>query len=119
MNGIVDVYEHYFNNLISFHFDFNKRRQHTCLACTNDFIDGYYKILSREQTEKFILNYFEHLKVFGYSIKSVDVFIRSIHNNGILSPKVKGEWKLKKDSVHEICVIEHYIHDDNVLLKEM
>ena len=119
MNGIVDVYEHYFNNLISFQFNFNKRKQHTCLACSSDFIDGYVEILSRQRTEKFIINYLEHLKIFGYSLKSVEIFIQSVRNNGILSPNVKGEWKLKKDILHEILVIEHYIYDDNVSLKEM
>ena len=119
MNGIIDVYEHYFNNLISFQFDFNKRKQHSCLACSNDFADGHFEILSREKTEKFIVNYLEHLKIFGYSIKSVEIFIQSIRSNGILSPKVKGDWKVKKDVLHEIIVIEHYICDDNVLLKEM
>ena len=119
MNGIIDVYEHYFNNLISFQFDFNKRKQHSCLACSNDFTDGHFEICSRERTEKFIVNYLEHLKIFGYSIKSVEIFIRSVRSNGILSPNVKGEWKIKKDDLHEIIVIEHYIYNDNVLLKEM
>ena len=116
MNGIIDVYEHYFNNLISFQFDFNKRKQHSCLACTKDFIDGHSEICSRERTEKFIVNYLEHLKIFGYSMKSVEIFIRSVRNNGILSPDVKGHWKIVKDTTHEIIVIEHFISDD--LLKE-
>ena len=120
MNGIVDVYEHYFNSLISFQFDFNKRKQHSCLACTKDFItEGHFEILSREKTEQFIINYLEHLKIFGYSVKSVEIFIQSIRNNGILSSKVKGDWKVKKHAMHDIIVIEHYIYDDNVLLKEM
>ena len=115
MNGIVDVYEHYFNNLISFQFDFNKRKQHSCLVCTSNLSDGdSYEILSREQTEKFIICYLEHLKIFGYSIKSVEIFIRSIRDNGILSLNVKGKWKIKKHDVHEIMIIEHYVSDEEV-----
>ena len=114
MNGIIDVYEHYFNNLISFQFDFNKRKQHSCLVCTNDFSDGHCEICSREQTEKFIINYLEHLKIFGYSIKSVEIFIRSVRDNGILSSNVKGNWKIQKHTVHEIIVIEHYLSNEDL-----
>ena len=119
MNGIVDVYEHYFNNLISFQFNFNKRKQHSCLVCTSDLSDGdTYEICSREQTEKFIINCLEHLKIFGYSIKSVEIFIRSVRDNGILSLNVKGIWKIKKHNVHEIIVIEHYVSNEDSSLKE-
>ena len=119
MNEIIDVYEYYFNNLISFQLDFNKRKQHSCLACTNDFIDGYFEICSREKTEKFIVDYLEHLKIFGYSIKSAEIFIRSVRNNGILSPNVKGHWKIVKDTLHEIIIIEHFVNNDELLLKEV
>ena len=113
MNGIVDVYEHYFNNLMSFQFDFNKRKLHSCLVCASDLTDGNsYQIYSREKTEKFIINYLEHLKIFGYSVKSVEIFIRSIRDNGILSENVKGYWKIKKHDQHEIIVIEHYIFNE-------
>ena len=119
MNGIVDIYEHYFNNLISFQFNFNKRKQHSCLVCTSDLSDGdTCEICSREQTEKFIINYLEHLKIFGYSIKSVEIFIRSVRDNGILSLNVKGNWKIKKHNVHEIIVIEHYVSNEDSSLKE-
>ena len=107
MNGIVDVYEYYFNNLCTFHFDYNKRKHHNCLVCTNQLSEEKYQICSREKTEDFIINYLEHLKVFGFSIKSADIFISSIRDNGILSSNVKGFWKIKKHDIHEIMVIEH------------
>ena len=56
MNGIVDVYEHYFNNLISFQFNFNKRKQHSCLVCTSDLSDGdTYEIYVRVNKQKNLL----------------------------------------------------------------
>ena len=112
MNGIVDAYEYYFNNLNSFHFDFNKRKQHNCLVCTNHLSDEIYQICSREKTEKFIIDYLEHLKVFGYSIKSAEIFICSIRDNGILSTHVKGFWKLRKHTTHEVMVIEHVVTNE-------
>ena len=115
MNGIVDAYEFYFNNLTSFHFDFNKRKHHNCLVCSNQISDDIYQICSREKTEKFIVHYLEHLKVFGFSIKCADIFISSIRDNGILSPNVKGFWKLKKHDKHEIIVIEHVITSEEYL----
>ena len=108
MNGLIDVYEHYFNDLISFRFDLHKRKQHTCLVCTNNISDnGDYGVYSREATEKFIIHYLEHLKVFGYCIKLAEIFIRSVRDNGILSSNVKGYWRIKKHDVHEIVIIEH------------
>ena len=119
MNGIIDVYEYYFSNLISFQFDLNKRKQHSCLVCTSDLSDvNSYEIFSREQTEKFIINYLEHLKIFGYSIKSAEIFIRSVRDNGILSSNVKGNWKIKKHNIHEVMVIEHIVSNEDLLVKE-
>ena len=112
MNGIVDAYEYYFQNLISFQFDFNKRKQHSCLVCVDQLSDEKIQICSREKTEKFIINYLEHLKIFGYSIKSADIFISSIRDNGILSSNVKGYWKIKKHHVHEVMVIEHVTNEE-------
>ena len=71
MNGIVDAYEYYFSNITTFHFDFNKRKNHNCLVCTGQLLDDTYQIFSREKTEKFIINYLEHLKVFGFSKKKL------------------------------------------------
>ena len=115
MNGIIDAYEYYFNNLISFQFDFNKRKQHDCLVCNNQLSDVDYQICSREKTEKFIINYLEHLKIFGYSIKSADIFISSVRDNGILSLNVKGYWKIKKHDLHEVMVIEHVLSDEKLI----
>ena len=109
MNGIIDTYEYYFSNLTSFQFDFNKRKRHNCMVCSTNLFDESYQICSREKTEKFIINYLEHLKVFGYSIKSAEIFISSIRDNGILSTNVKGFWKIKKHATHEVMVIEHVI----------
>ena len=109
MNGIIDTYDFYFNNLTSFHFDYYKKKNHNCLVCADQLTDENYLICSREKTEKFIVNYLEHLKIFGYSIKCADIFISSIRNNGILSSNVKGFWKLKKDNIHEVMVIEHVL----------
>ena len=129
MNGIIDVYEHYFSNLISFQFNLHKRKQHTCLVCTTNLSDTrIYGVYSRNSTEKFIINYLEHLKVFGYSIKLTEIFIDSVRQNGILSLNVKGHWKIKKHNVHEIVIIEHCVSNrnlddrgnffENLLLKE-
>ena len=115
MNGIVDVYEHYFQNLMSFQFDFNKRKQHSCLVCTNDFVNtDNYQICSRQETEDFIVNYLEHLKIFGYSMKSAEIVINSIRENGILSSNVKGNWKIKKHHNHEVVIIEHSLSNENL-----
>ena len=129
MNGIIGVYEHYFSNLISFQFNLHKRKQHSCLVCKTNLSDNrIYGVYSRKSTEKFIINYLEHLKVFGYSIKLTEIFIDSVRQNGILSLNVKGHWKIKKHNVHEIVIIEHCVSNrnlddrgnffENLLLKE-
>ena len=112
MNGIVDTYEFYFSNLTSFHFNLSKRRQHNCLVCSGELSDELYQICSREKTEKFIVNYLEHLKIFGFAIKTAEIFISSIRENGILSTGVKGFWKLKKHHIHEVMIIEHIVKED-------
>ena len=110
MNGIIDVYEKYFTDLTSFQFDLNKRKQHSCLACTSDIVN---KKLSREAVEEFIINYLEHLKVFGYCLKLTEIFIKSVRENGILSTKVKGYWILKKHFIHNVFIIEHSTSRDS------
>ena len=107
MNGIVDVYEKYFADLTSFQFDFHKRKQHTCLICTSKITDGCYGIFCRKLTEKFVIDYFEHLKVFNYCVILSNIFIESVRENGILSSKVKGYWQIKKHTNHEVVIIEH------------
>ena len=107
MNGIVDVYEKYFNELTSFQFDLRKRKQHSCLVCTNYTTDDNYGTFCRKPTEKFVVEYLEHLKVFNYSVILANIFIESVRNNGILSSNVKGYWQIKKHDHHEVVVIEH------------
>ena len=107
MNAIVDVYEFYFTNLMTFHFDLFKRKQHDCAVCSENVSDIKCQIYSREKTEKFIIEYLEHLKIFGFSVKTADLFIDCIRKNGILSPNVKGFWKIRKDYKYELYVIEH------------
>ena len=111
MNGIVDLYEKYFTDLTSFQFDLHKRNQHSCLVCTTD-----YGIYSRETVEKFIINYLEHLKVFNYCLTLVQIFIKSVRESGVLSSQVKGYWKIKKHSIHEVTIIEQviYLSDKNL-----
>ena len=104
MNGIIDVYENHFNNLVSFQFDLQKRNRHDCLICSTDITEGIYP---RKFIEEFIINYLEHLKVFGYSIKLCKIFIKSVRENGILCLQVKGQWLIKKHDKHEVFVIEH------------
>ena len=112
MNGIIDVYEFYFANLMTFHFDLFKRKQHNCAVCSEIVSDVKYQIYSRDKTEKFIVNYLEHLKIFGFSVKTADLFIKSVRENGILSPNVKGFWKIRKDYKYEVYVIEHLTFND-------
>ena len=107
MNGIVDVYEKYFTDLTSFQFDLRKRKQHSCLVCTNDITDDNYGMFCRKSTEKFVVNYLEHLKVYNYCIILTNIFIESVRENGILSSKVKGYWRIKKHDNHEVVIIEH------------
>ena len=120
MNGIVDVYEKYFTDLTSFQFDLHKRKQHSCLVCTTNITDsGSYGIYSRKSTEKFVINYLEHLKIFNYCIKLTEIFIQSVRENGILSSKVKGHWKIKKHIIHEVIIIDHFNYASNRNLDEV
>ena len=107
MNGIIDVYEFYFSNLMTFNFDLFKRKQHNCAVCSDIVSETRYQIYSREKTEKFIVEYLEHLKIFGFSVKTADLFISSVRENGILSQNVKGFWRIKKHGKYELYVIEH------------
>ena len=107
MNGIVDTYEFYFANLMTFQFDLNKRKQHNCAICAGLVSDNNYQIYSREKTEKFIIEYLEHLKIFGFSVKTADIFVSSVRENGILAQNVKGFWKVKKHQKYELYIIEH------------
>ena len=54
------------------------------------------------------------MKIFGFSVKTADIFISSIRENGILSVNVKGFWKILKHDKYEVYVIEHLTvsHDE-------
>ena len=110
------------NIILVIYFLFNltyTKENDSCLVCTSNLSDNAtYGVYSWNLTEKFIINYFEHLKVFGYSIKLAEIFITSVRENGILSSNVKGHWKIKKHDNHEIIIIEHCADFENLLLKE-
>ena len=68
MEGIVDLYEEYFTNLVESKVHFFKKNRHTCLICRLELNkDGSYGKFNRTFTEKIIVEYLEHLKVFGFS----------------------------------------------------
>ena len=82
-------------------------KQHTCLICTSKITDDYYGIFCRKLTEKFVIEYLEHLKVFNYCVTLSNIFIQSVRENGILSSKVKGYWQIKKHTNYEVVIVEH------------
>ena len=69
MEGIVDVYEEYFINLVEpLKVHFFKKNRHTSLICREEpNKNGSYGKSDRTFTEKIIVEYLEHLKVFGFS----------------------------------------------------
>ena len=109
MEGIVDVYEEYFINLVEPKIDFvKKNRRHTCLVCRLEpNRNGSYGKSDRTSTEKNIIEYLEHLKVFGFSNDLALVFINSIKDSGILCEKVKGYWEFKEHETEYVFIIEH------------
>ena len=110
MEGLVDVYEEYFIRVIEPKVHYFKKNRHDCLICRKELIrDGSYGKFGRESTEKNILEYLEHLKVFGFSDKIAQVFINSIRDSGILCRKVKGYWEFKEHQTECVFIIEHCI----------
>ena len=108
MEGIVDVYEEYFMRVVEPKIHFFKKNRHTCLICRQELIkDGSYGKSDRTSTEKIIVEYLEHLKVFGFSNDIARVFINSIRNSGILCGKVKGYWEFKEHETDYVFIIEH------------
>ena len=108
MEGIVDVYEQYFTNLVEPMIDFSKKKRHSCLICRlepNE--DGSYGKSNRPITEKIIVGYLEHLKVFDFSNNLAQVFIDSVRDSGILCKKVKGCWEFKEHRSKYVFIIEH------------
>ena len=69
--------------------------------------DASYAKFDRTSTEKNIVEYLEHLKVFGFSNNLAQVFINSIRNSGILCGKVKGYWEFKEHETCYVFIIEH------------
>ena len=132
MEGIVDVYEDYFLNLVespkahfsgkyeqtcsvcklepidSPKFNFSKKDRHSCLICRLEPIrDDSYGKSDRASTEKNIVEYLEHLKVFGFPSNLARIFIKLIRDSGILCKKVKGYWEFKGHETAYVYVIEH------------
>ena len=108
MEGIVDVYEEYFTNLVEPKVQFFKKyRKHTCLICKPEPLRDAYGKFDRTSTEKIIIEYLEHLKVFAVSNDLALVFINSIKDSGILCEKVKGYWEFKEDETNYVFIIEH------------
>ena len=109
MEGIVDVYEEYFTNLVEPpKVPFSKKNGHTCLICRHEpNRNGSYGKSDRTATEKIIVEYLEHLKLFGFSDNLAKIFINSIRDSGILCRKVKGFWEFKEDEKVYVFIIEH------------
>ena len=113
MEGIVDVYEEYFINLVESKVHFFKKNRHTCLICRLEPMkDGSYGKSDRTSTEKNIVEYLEHLKVFGFPNNLAKVFINSIRDSGILCRKVKGFWEFKEHETEYGFIIEHCLPTD-------
>ena len=110
MDGIVDVYEQYFTNLVEPKIDFFKKNSHTCLICKVKVKDGSCGKFNRVDTKKIIIEYLEHLKIFGYSKNLAQVFVDSVRDSGILCKKVKGYWELKEHETEYVFIIEHRLN---------
>ena len=108
MEGVVDVYEQYFINLVEPKIEYFKKNTHTCLICRlePERNDSYGKS-DRTDTEKIIVEYLEHLKVFAISNNLAKVFIKSVRDSGILCKKVKGYWEFKEHGKDYVFIIEH------------
>ena len=61
----------------------------------------------RTSTEKIIVEYLEHLKVFGFPNNLAQIFISSVKDSGILCKKVKGYWEFKEHETEYVFIIEH------------
>ena len=110
MDGLLDVYEEFFTNLIEATVQHLKKNSHTCLICRQEHIrDGSYGKTDKFRTENIILEYLEHLNVCGYSGNLAKIFIKSVRDSGILCKKVKGFWEFKKHETESVFVIEHSV----------
>ena len=108
MNGIVDVYEQYFTNIDESKFHYFKKNTHTCLICGKEPMkDGSYGRYNRQSIEKIIIEYLEHLKLFGFLSNLAKIFINSVRDSGILCKKVRGYWEFKEHEKDYVFIIEH------------
>ena len=111
MNGVLDVYEEFFTNLIEPPIvQHLKKNSHSCLICRQERTrDNSYSKSDRLRTEYIILEYLEHLNIYGYSKNLAKIFIKSVRDSGILCKKVKGFWEFKKHETEFVFVIEHSV----------
>ena len=118
MEGIIDVYQEYFINLNTTKFHFLKRDTHTCLVCRKEPVRGSYGKFNRQSIQNIIIEYLEHLKIFGFSNDDAQFFIFSIKDSGFLCKKVKGFWEFKEHSNRYVFIIEHCLSCDDDENKE-
>ena len=110
MEGVLDVYEEFFTKLVEPTIYYIKKSIHTCLICRQEHnTDGSYSKSDRFLTENIILEYLEHLQVYGYSKNLAKIFINSVRDSGILCRKVKGLWEFKEHPTEYIFIIEHSV----------
>ena len=110
MNGVLDVYEKYFENLKNPIVQHSKKNLHTCLICREDFVrDGSYGKIDKLRTEIVTLQYLEHLMIFGYGNHLTKIFIKSVRDSGVLCKKVKGVWEFKEHKTEPVFVFEHSV----------
>ena len=83
MEGILDVYEHYFMNLENSKVEFFKRRTHKCIVCSEEPKNSSCGKNDKYSTEKIIIEYLEHLKVFGFLSNLANLFIDSVRDSGV------------------------------------
>ena len=111
MEGIINVYEQYFLNLVEPKLDFFKQSSHNCLICRLDLQrNGSYGKSKRKKTKEIIIEYLEHMKVFGFSNDYAKIFINSVRDSGILCEKVKGYWEFKEHETEYVFIIEHCLY---------
>ena len=119
MEGIVDVYQEYFMNLEeNSKINFFKKDNHSCLICREEPENGSYGKFDKYSIEKIIIEYLEHLKIFGYCNNLARLFINSIRDTGVLCKNVKGWWEFKEHSTAYVFIIEHSL-DDKIQVTKM
>ena len=69
--------------------------------------NGSYGKSDRKTTEKNVIEYLEHLRIFAISNDFAKVFIKLVRDSGILCKKVKGCWEFKEHNTEFVFIIEH------------